>query len=186
VERNLHDGAQQRLVSLSIALTMAQSQMKTASPEAATTLAQAETELRLAIDELRELARGIHPAILGEAGLTSALEALGERSPIPVRVVSALTSRLSPLVEATAYFVAAEALTNVVKYASATSVDVSVVETDGWLHLIVRDDGVGGADTEAGSGLRGLIDRVAAVGGRLSIESLTGRGTLVAADIPCA
>ncbi len=186
VERNLHDGAQQRLVSLAIALTMAQTQMKAASPHAAATLAQAESELRLAIGELRELARGIHPAILGEAGLTSALEALGERSPIPVRVASNVTSRLSPLVEATAYFVAAEALTNVAKYASATSVELSVVETDGWLHLVVRDDGVGGADPEAGSGLRGLIDRVAAVGGRLSIESLTGRGTLVAADLPCA
>ena len=185
VERNLHDGAQQRLVSLSIALTMAQAQMKTASPQAAATLTEAETELRLAIGELRELARGIHPAILGEAGLTSALEALGERSPVPVHVESALTSRLSPLVEATAYFVAAEALTNVAKYASASSVELSVVEADGWLHLVVRDDGVGGADPDAGSGLRGLIDRVAAVGGRLSIESLTGRGTLVAADIPC-
>jgi len=186
VERNLHDGAQQRLVSLSIALTMAQTQLKTASPQAAATLTEAETELRLAIGELRELARGIHPAILGEAGLTSALEALGERSPVPVRVASAVRSRLSPLVEATAYFVAAEALTNVAKYASASSVELSVVEADGWLHLVVRDDGVGGADPDAGTGLRGLIDRVAAVGGRLSIESLTGRGTLVAADIPCA
>lgn len=165
---------------------MAQTQLKTASPQAAATLTEAETELRLAIGELRELARGIHPAILGEAGLTSALEALGERSPVPVRVASAVRSRLSPLVEATAYFVAAEALTNVAKYASASSVELSVVEADGWLHLVVRDDGVGGADPDAGTGLRGLIDRVAAVGGRLSIESLTGRGTLVAADIPCA
>jgi signal transduction histidine kinase len=185
VERNIHDGAQQRLVSLSLALTMAQAQMKEASPQAAATLAEAEQELKLAIGELRELARGIHPAILGEAGLTPALEALAERSPVPVRFRSVLAHRHSPLVEATAYFVAAEALTNVAKYASASSVELAAEEADGWLHVTVVDDGVGGADPSTGSGLRGLLDRVAAVGGRLSIESLAGRGTRLVADIPC-
>jgi signal transduction histidine kinase len=185
VERNLHDGAQQRLVSLSLALTMAQAQLKAASPEARATLAEAETELKLAIGELRELARGLHPAILGEAGLTPALEALAERSPVPVSFRCTLSQRLSPLVEATAYFVAAEALTNVAKYASASSVELSAVESEGWLHLTVADDGVGGADP-VGTGLRGLFDRVAAVGGRLSIDSLSGRGTRLVADIPCA
>lgn len=186
VERNLHDGAQQRLVSLSLALTMAQAQMKDASSEAGTTLAEAEAELKLAIGELRELARGLHPAILGEAGLSPALEALAERSPVPVSFRCALTQRLSPLVEATAYFVAAEALTNVAKYAGASSVELSAVESDGWLHLTVADDGVGGADPAVGTGLRGLFDRVAAVGGRLSIDSLSDGGTRLVADIPCA
>jgi signal transduction histidine kinase len=185
VERNLHDGAQQRLVSLSLALTMAQAQMKSASPEAAATLEQAEAELKLAIGELRELARGIHPAILGEAGLKPALEALAERSSVPVQLRADVDGRLSPLVEATAYFVAAEALTNVAKYASASSVELSAVQKDGWLQLMIRDDGVGGADPSEGSGLRGLVDRVAAVGGRLSIDSLSGRGTRLVAEIPC-
>jgi signal transduction histidine kinase len=185
VERNIHDGAQQRLVSLSLALTMAQAQMKEASPQAAATIAEAEHELKLAIGELRELARGIHPAILGEAGLSPALEALAERSPVPVRFRCALSHRHSPLVEATAYFVAAEALTNVVKYASASSVELAAEEAEGWLHVTVADDGVGGADPSTGSGLRGLLDRVAAVGGRLSIESFAGRGTRLVAEIPC-
>ena len=185
VERNIHDGAQQRLVSLSLALTMAQAQMKEASPQAAATIAEAEKELKLAIGELRELARGIHPAILGEAGLSPALEALAERSPVPVRFRCALSHRHSPLVEATAYFVAAEALTNVVKYASASSVELAAEEAEGWLHVTVADDGVGGADPSTGSGLRGLLDRVAAVGGRLSIESFAGRGTRLVAEIPC-
>ena len=186
VERNIHDGAQQRLVSLSLALTMAQAQMRSASPEVAITLAEAEAELKRAIGELRELARGIHPAILGEAGLTMALEALAERSPVPVTVSSGVTHRLSPLVEATAYFVAAEALTNIAKYAAASAIQLSAEESDGWLHLTISDDGVGGADPERGTGLRGLLDRVAAVGGRLSIDSLAGRGTRLVADIPCA
>lgn len=185
VERNLHDGAQQRLVSLSLALAMAQSQMKTASPEVAATLAQAEAELKQAIGELRELARGIHPAILAEAGLAPALESLAERSPVPVRLECAIGDRLPALVEATAYFVAAEALTNVAKYASARSVVLSATESGGWLHLAVSDDGIGGADASRGSGLRGLFDRVAAVGGRLSVEQRREGGTLVAAEIPC-
>lgn len=112
--------------------------------------------------------------------------ALAERSPIPVRFSSAVTQRLSPLVEATAYFVAAEALTNVAKYAAASAIQLSAVESDGWLHLTIADDGIGGADPERGSGLRGLLDRVAAVGGRMSIDSLSGSGTRLVADIPCA
>jgi signal transduction histidine kinase len=186
VERNLHDGAQQRLVSLSLALGMAQAQMAGSSPAVAATLAEAEAELREAIGELSELARGIHPAILTEAGLAAALESLVEHAPVPVRLHTELSDRLSPLVEATAYFVVAEALTNVAKYAAANSVELRATVAEGWLRLIVADDGVGGADPERGSGLRGLLDRVAALGGRLSIDSALGGGTRLTAEIPCA
>jgi signal transduction histidine kinase len=186
VERNLHDGAQQRLVSLSLALGMAQAQMAGSSPAVAATLAEAEAELREAIGELRELARGIHPAILTEAGLAAALETLADHSPVPVHLEAEIADRLSPLVEATAYFVAAEALTNVAKYAAANSVELRATVAEGWLRLIVADDGVGGADPERGSGLRGLLDRVAALGGRLSIDSALGGGTRLTAEIPCA
>jgi signal transduction histidine kinase len=185
VERNIHDGAQQRLVSLSLALSMAQAKVNNSSPEVAATLVNAEAELKTAIRELRELARGIHPAILTEAGLAAALDSLVEQSPVPVRLHTELNGRLASSVEATVYFVAAEALTNVAKYAAATSVQLSVSVVDGWLRLIVADDGVGGADPDQGSGLRGLLDRVAALGGRLSIDSVPGGGTRLTAEMPC-
>jgi signal transduction histidine kinase len=187
VERNIHDGAQQRLVSLSLALSMAQAKAAQTSPEVVETLAAAEVELKEAIGELRELARGIHPAILTEAGLRAALESLAERSPVPVIVHTNLDGPLPPLVEATAYFVVAEALTNAARHASASSVSLTVNVDDGWLRLIVADDGQGGADPARGSGLRGLLDRVAALGGRLSIEQAgSGGGTRLRAEIPCA
>ena len=186
VERNIHDGAQQRLVSLSLALSMAQAKAATASPDIAATLAAAEAELRQAIVELRELARGIHPAILTEAGLGPALESLADHSAVPVSVEADLDGRrLSPLVEATAYFVAAEALTNVARHAAASAVSLRASIADGWLRLSVADDGTGGADPARGTGLRGLFDRVAALGGRLRIEDADGRGTRLEAEIPC-
>jgi signal transduction histidine kinase len=187
VERNIHDGAQQRLVSLSLALSMAQAKAAKASPEVVETLAAAEVELKEAIGELRELARGIHPAILTEAGLRAALESLAERSPVPVTVHTNLDGPLPPLVEATAYFVVAEALTNAARHASASTVILTADVADGWLRLMVDDDGHGGADPARGSGLRGLLDRVAALGGRLSIEQAgSGGGTRLRAEIPCA
>jgi signal transduction histidine kinase len=188
VERNIHDGAQQRLVSLSLALSMAQAKAATAAPDVAATLAAAEAELRAAIVELRELARGIHPAILTEAGLGAALESLADHSPVPVALETDLDGqRLPPLVEATAYFVASEALTNVARHASASAVTLSATVADGWLRLRVSDDGAGGADPTRGSGLRGLLDRVAALGGRLRIEDGGGAGgTRLEAEIPCA
>jgi signal transduction histidine kinase len=186
VERNLHDGAQQRLVSLSLALGMAQAKAATASPEVAATLTDAETELKQAISELRELARGIHPAILTEAGLGPALESLAEHSPVPVVVDVHLSQRLPAVVEATVYFVAAEALTNVAKHASATSATLSATLADGWLRLTVSDNGTGGAAPERGTGLRGLIDRVTSIGGRLSVDDGLPGGTRLEVEIPCS
>jgi signal transduction histidine kinase len=185
VERNLHDGAQQRLVSLSLALGMAQSKAADASPEVAATLAAAGAELREAISELRELARGIHPAILTEAGLGPALQSLAEHAPVPVALSSRLNGRLSPVVEATAYFVVAEALTNVAKHAGATAATVRADVVDGTLRIRVADNGVGGADPQRGAGIRGLVDRVAALGGSLHVADDAAGGTRLEAEIPC-
>lgn len=186
VERNIHDGAQQRLVSLSLALGMAHARATEASPEVAATLEQAEAELQRAIGDLRELARGIHPAILTEAGLGPALESLADHSPIPVTVRTDLDGRLPPLLEATAYFVAAEALTNIAKHATAGRATLSAEVGGGWLRVTVVDDGAGGADPTRGSGLRGLMDRVSALGGRLAVEEEPAGGTRLHAEIPCA
>jgi signal transduction histidine kinase len=186
VERNIHDGAQQRLVSLSLALSMAHAKATHVAPDVVQTIMAAETELKEAIGELRELARGIHPAILTEAGLGPALESLADRSPIPVTVQTNLQGRLPPLVEATAYFVVAEALTNVAKHTAASTASLDATVADGWLRLTVADNGGGGADPARGSGLRGLLDRVAALGGRLSIEDDGSGGTRLTAAIPCA
>ena len=185
IERNLHDGAQQRLVSLSLSLRLAQSKLGD-HPDAGSVLAQAADELARTLEELRELARGIHPVILSERGLGPALETLAARAPIPVEIVVTPAERLPQHVEATAYYLVAEALTNVAKYAEATAAVVSVSRSNGRLLVEVRDDGVGGADPAQGSGLRGLADRVEALKGTLSIESSTGRGTVVAAMIPVA
>ena len=138
----------------------------------------------MAIQELRELARGIHPAILTEAGLGPAITALADRSTVPTTVSALPDRRLSPAVEATAYFVVSEALANVAKYASATQASVGADCRGSTLHVEVGDNGVGGADSSRGSGIRGLQDRVAALGGRITIESPAGQGTLVVAEIP--
>ena len=184
LERNLHDGAQQRLVSLSLALRLARSRLD-ADPAAAHALLEAASEeLATALEELRELARGIHPAILTDRGLAPALEALAGRSPVPVAIHSLPEERLPAQVEAAAYYVVSESLANVSKYAGASQVDVAVVCRDGWAFVEVADNGAGGADPARGSGLLGLADRVEALSGNLDVESPAGAGTRVRARIP--
>jgi signal transduction histidine kinase len=183
IERDLHDGAQQRLVALSLTLGLAESRLE--DTEAARPLiAQAREEARLAVQELRELASGIHPALLSDRGLGPALEALAARAPVPTTVDGVPERRLPPAVEAACYFVTAEALTNVAKYAGAMSAGVSLAVEHGRVRLIVRDDGAGGADPSTGSGLRGLRDRVEALDGRLDVDSPPGLGTTLIAEIP--
>jgi signal transduction histidine kinase len=185
VERNLHDGAQQRLVSLSLALRLLRSKLGAdADPSVLAELDSVSVELKEALAELRELASGIHPAVLGQAGLGAALLALAERSPVPVVVEEAPEGRLPVTVETTAYYVASEGLANVAKYARASRATISARASGGRLTIEVRDDGVGGADPSRGSGLTGLVDRVEAVGGRLSIDSPANRGTRLVAEIP--
>jgi signal transduction histidine kinase len=185
VERNLHDGAQQRLVNLSLALGIARSQLGgTTDQDLAAALDEAVAELRLALAELRELARGIHPVILSEAGLGPALASLAERSPVPVTVTAVPPDRFPPPVEETAYYVACEALANATKHARATTVSISARRRSGGLLVEVGDDGVGGADPD-GSGLRGLADRVAALDGHLRVHSPAGQGTRITAELPC-
>ena len=187
VERNLHDGAQQRLVALSLALKRARSQLpEDADDDVAATLDDASTQLTTALAELRELARGIHPAVLTEAGLAAALRGLARDAPVRVEARIAIPDRLSPTIEATAYFVVAEAMANVAKYADASTINLIAEADDGMLRVEVADDGKGGADASAGSGLRGLADRVAAVGGRLDVRSMPGEGTRVVARLPLA
>jgi signal transduction histidine kinase len=184
LERNLHDGAQQRLVALSLTLRLAQAKVHKDPDKANELLAAAQEELNLALGELRELARGIHPAILSDRGLGPALEALAGRAPIPVDLAELPGDRLPEAIEAAAYFVVAEALTNVVKYAHASQATVRVCQRNGSAVVEVADDGVGGADPGRGSGLRGLADRVAALDGRIAIESPAGAGTRLRAEIP--
>jgi signal transduction histidine kinase len=187
LERDLHDGAQQRLVAVSLALRLARTRL---SPDVDTMalvgLNDAGEELKTALTELRELARGIHPAILTEAGLGPAIDSLAARSAVPAEVIAVPTRRLSPAVESTAYFVVSEALANVAKYASATRATVSAECPGDSLRVEVTDDGVGGADPTRGSGLRGLADRVAAINGSLSIDSPMGGGTRLVAELPLA
>jgi PAS domain S-box-containing protein len=185
LERNLHDGAQQRLVSLSLSLRLAQSRLESDPAAAGELLTAAGAELAQALEELRELARGIHPAVLTDRGLGPALESLADRAPLPVELDHVPDERLPAPVEAAAFYVVAESLTNVAKYADATSVRVSVVHFDGHAIVEVADDGCGGADPAQGTGLRGLVDRVEALNGRLDVESPVGHGTRVRAEIPC-
>jgi PAS domain S-box-containing protein len=183
LERNLHDGAQQRLVALSVSLRLAESKLGTDPEASASILAGAREELTYALEDLRELARGIHPAVLTDRGLGAAVEALVARSPLPIEADIEPAS-LPPAVEAAAYYVVAEALTNIVKYAQASSAIVRIEREDGVLAVTVGDDGVGGANPADGSGLRGLADRVAALDGSLSVASPQGGGTAVRAEIP--
>jgi signal transduction histidine kinase len=184
IERDLHDGAQQRLVALSLTLGMAETRLSADPAAAAPLIAQAREEAKLAVQELRELASGIHPALLSERGLGPALEALAARAPVPTDVEGLPVPRLPPAVESAAYFVTAEALTNVAKYARAETAAVAVAVEHGRFRLTVRDDGAGGADPAAGSGLRGLRDRVEALDGSLEVDSPAGVGTAVVAEIP--
>jgi signal transduction histidine kinase len=185
LERDLHDGAQQRLVAISLALRLARGLVDPDVDGALDErLERASDELVRALAELREFARGIHPAILTERGLVPALQSLAERSPIPAIVESTLDAPLPSAVGATAYFVVSEALANVGKYARATRVSIHVGADDGELRVEVADDGIGGADPSRGSGLRGLTDRVAAVDGTLEVHSPTGQGTTLRVRIP--
>jgi signal transduction histidine kinase len=187
LERDLHDGAQQRLVALSLSLRLLRARLGEpggSNDEAIAAADEAARELKLALAELRELARGIHPAILTEAGLAAAISALAERSVVPAVVTTLPDRRLPPNVEATAYFVVSESITNAAKHARATRIGIGAACVDSMLTVEVSDDGVGGADRAKGSGLEGLHDRVAAIGGRLAIDSPPGQGTRILAEIP--
>jgi signal transduction histidine kinase len=186
LERDLHDGAQQRLVSLALNLRLAGAKLDSDPAEARELLDETARELGEATTELRELARGLHPAVLSDRGLRPALEALAGRAPVPVELGEPPAERLPAAVESASYFVVAEALTNVARYSGASRAQVSVSRSDGQVEVEVSDDGVGGADPEAGSGLRGLADRVAALDGSLEVISPRGGGTTIRAVIPCA
>jgi signal transduction histidine kinase len=185
LERDLHDGAQQRLMALGINLRLARDRIEREPSEAAELVDTSLEELGEATGELRELARGIHPAVLTDRGLDAAIKGLARRSPVPVEVLETPDDRLPSSVESAVYFVVAEALTNAARYAEARTATVSVVRHNGQVDVQVIDDGVGGADPEQGSGLRGLSDRVAALDGRLELTSTSGEGTTLRASIPC-
>jgi signal transduction histidine kinase len=186
LERDLHDGAQQRLVSMALNMRLARARLHDDPHGAEQLLDGAGDELEAALGELRELARGIHPAVLSDRGLDTALETLARRAPVPVELQQVPDERLPEAVELAAYYVVAEALTNVAKYAAATHATVDVRRLNGKLVVRVADDGVGGADPEVGTGLRGLADRLAVIEGRLEIDSEPGKGTTITAKIPCA
>ena len=183
LERNLHDGAQQRLVALAVGLRIAESTYRTDPAAGASLLTSAHEELELALSELREIARGLHPAILNQ-GLEAALGTVAARSPVPVDLDVELDERPPEPVEATAYYLVSEALTNTARYAGATRATVRVTQDGDRLHVGIADDGIGGAELETGSGLQGLRDRVEGIGGRLELESEPGRGTHLAAHLP--
>ncbi|MGH4024733.1 MAG: sensor histidine kinase [Pseudonocardiaceae bacterium] len=186
LERNLHDGAQQRLVAVSMSLGRAASTLLTNPAAAGAALGEARATLTTALQELRELSRGLHPSGLAEHGLAAALEELVWTTPLPVTLRCRTEGRLAESVETTAYYVVAEALTNVVKHADATRACIDVAHRDATLIVTVTDDGHGGADPADGSGLRGLADRVHALGGTLQVTSPPGRGTTLTARLPCA
>jgi signal transduction histidine kinase len=186
IERDLHDGAQQRLLSLGMELGMALEKFDSDPAAARGLVGDAHAELQRAIAELRNLARGIHPAVLTDRGLDAALSALAARSPVPVRLDVRVEERPPASIEATAYFIVAEALTNAARYADAKRVDVRVRQGGDKLHIEVKDDGVGGAEQRDGGGLAGLADRASSVEGSLRVTSPRGGPTVVAADLPCA
>jgi signal transduction histidine kinase len=184
IERDLHDGAQQQLVALALSLRLARTRLERDPAQAGVLLDAASRDLQAALQSLRELARGIHPAVLSDHGLGAALDALAQRFPFPVEIAAVPDERLPEPVEATAYFVVAEAITNVARYANATHAVVTLELGEDSLVVCVCDDGVGGADPSSGSGLRGLSDRVAVLEGRLEVDSPAGGGTTVRAFIP--
>jgi signal transduction histidine kinase len=184
LERNLHDGAQQRLVALSLDLQMLEKRVGD-DPEARALVDQARSEIKLSLDELRDIAHGLHPAVVTGHGLEVALETLVARAPVPVTLSVAVDGRLDEPVEVTAYYVVSESLTNIGKHAQASKATVSATRSNGELVVEIVDDGVGGADTEGGTGLRGLADRVEALEGRLRVWTPHGGGTRVRAELPC-
>jgi signal transduction histidine kinase len=187
IERDLHDGAQQRLAALALQLRTAQRRLDSgaADPSVEALLESAVAELQAANEELRELVRGVYPAILTEDGLAAAIESLALRTPFPIEL-DVVEERFPAQVEATAYFLACEGLANVAKHAQASKAAVRVSREDGLLRVEVADNGLGGARPLAGSGLSGLADRVEALGGRLRIDSSSGAGTTIIGEIPCA
>lgn len=187
IERDLHDGAQQRLIGVALSLQEARAEARRHTPDAPflRPLDDTADELLAAVDELRELARGIHPAILTEDGLGVAVTSLTRRAAVPVQLDLSLDGRLPPTIEATAYYVVAEALTNVTRHARARNVTVWISHQDELLEVEVGDDGDGGVDARLGSGISGLIDRLEAVSGSLEIHSPPGGGTRLRAVIPC-
>jgi signal transduction histidine kinase len=184
IERDLHDGTQQRLVSLGLELRMARATVPAELPELRTQISQIADELTGAVDELREIARGIHPAILSEGGLGPALRTLARRVPIPVEVDIRTDTRPADRIEVAAYYVASEALTNTTKHAHASTAHITVEQRDTQLHLSISDDGDGGADPTRGTGLIGLRDRVQALGGTIEVSSPPGAGTTILVQLP--
>jgi len=184
LERNLHDGAQQRLVTLAVHLRLAQETLREDPAAAEAMLAHLGDDLKLALEELRELARGLHPAVLTDRGLEPALQSLANRAPFPVTIVGVPSHRLEEGVEGAVYYLVAESLTNAAKHADASEAQVEIAEADEQLVITINDNGRGGASPTGGSGLRGLADRIEALGGRLVLESPPGGGTLVRATLP--
>jgi signal transduction histidine kinase len=184
IERDLHDGTQQRLVALGLALHLAQSTVPAELPELQSQIGQVADELDGANEELRELARGIHPAVLSEGGLGPALRTLARRAAIPVELDIRTDTRPADRVEVAAYYVVSEALTNTTKHARASYAHVTVEQRDALLHLAIRDDGIGGADPAGGSGLIGLRDRVQALGGSIEVNSRPSEGTAIVVELP--
>jgi signal transduction histidine kinase len=184
IERDLHDGTQQRLVALSLALSLAQSTVPEQLSELRTKLGRIADELTAANEELCELARGIHPAILSERGLAPALRTLARRAAIPVELDIRTQTRPADRIEVAAYYVVSEALTNTTKHAHASYAHVTVEQRNALLHLSIRDDGIGGADPAAGSGLIGLRDRVQVLGGSIEVNSRPGEGTAIVVELP--
>jgi signal transduction histidine kinase len=185
IERDLHDGAQQRLVSLAMNLGLARATLADTDPRALRALTDAHDEAKLALGELRDLVRGLHPAVLDDRGLDAALSGIAARSPVPVRLSVSVAERPSRTIEAVAYFVVAEALSNVAKHAGASAVEVVVSASDGQLRVVVTDDGRGGADPALGTGLRGLAQRVGSVDGALTVSSPPGGPTEIRVELPC-
>jgi signal transduction histidine kinase len=184
IERDLHDGAQQRLVSLAMDLGRAKARFADDPEGARAIIDQAHVEAKEALVELRNLVRGVHPPVLADRGLDAALSGLAALSPVPVTVRADMPVRAAPSVEAIAYFVVAEALTNIAKHARATRAEISADRRGDLLHIMIRDDGIGGADPR-GQGLSGLADRVTGVDGRLSVHSPAGGPTVIEVDLPC-
>jgi signal transduction histidine kinase len=184
LERNLHDGAQQRLVTLSLHLRMAQETMHDDPRAAEAMFERVGEDLKLALEELRELARGLHPAVLTDRGLQPALQSLANRAPFPVEIAGVPALRLPEAVEAAVYYVVAESLTNAAKHADASEARVVVSRANETVVVEIRDNGRGGASMDRGSGLRGLADRIDAFGGRLDLTSPSAGGTVVRATLP--
>jgi signal transduction histidine kinase len=185
IERDLHDGTQQRLVSIALSLGLAESRLELDPAAAAPIVREARETLALALAELRELSQGIYPTLLTERGLGSALDDLCRRAALPAALEVSLPGRLPPPIEAAAYFVVSEGLANATKHSHATGVRVAALLDRGTLVVTIEDDGIGGAGGDTGTGLRGLADRVEAVGGRLTLSSPPGRGTVLRVEIPC-